>query len=157
MRAVSLRTAEVLTWIAICLTSFLAFRILAIYLSLINPAICNDSCELGGDAIRVFLAVFVVGWFPWLLLLCIAYARRHAELWWVPHSLVIAGAYVFAMVYVAVLFRGYSDADGRTPFLALSAAASHGLATAILLAGVMLDRHVPPDTTVHFFPEDSGE
>ena len=157
MRAVSLRTAEVLTWIAICLTSFLALRIFAIYLTLLNPATCNDSCDLGRDAIRVFLAVFVVGWFPWLLMLCISYARRHAELWWLPHCVVIVGAYIFAMAYVAVLFMGFSDANGRTPFLALSAAASLGLAGVVLIAGVVLDRHVPPDATVHFFQEDSGE
>jgi hypothetical protein len=40
MRASSLRAAEILTW-------------------------CNDSCELGPNALRVFLAVFVIGWFPW--------------------------------------------------------------------------------------------
>lgn len=153
----SLRTAEILTWIAICLTSFLAFRIFAIYLTLLNPATCNDSCDLGRDAVRVFLAVFVVGWFPWLLMVCISYARRHAELWWLPHSVVIVGAYIFAMAYVAVQFMGFSDANGRTPFLALSAAASLGLAGIVLIAGVLLDREVPPDTTVHFFPEDSGE
>ena len=37
MWVVSLRAAEFLTWIAICLTSFLAFRIFAIYLTLVNP------------------------------------------------------------------------------------------------------------------------
>jgi hypothetical protein len=71
--------------------------------------------------------------------------------------LVIAGAYIFAMVYVAVLFIGFSDADGRTPFLALAAAACHGLATMVLIAAVVLDRQVPPDTRVHFFQEDTGE
>jgi hypothetical protein len=157
MRAVSLRTAEFLTWIAICLTSFLAFRVFAIYLTLINPATCNDSCDMGHSAIRVFLAVFVVGWFPWLLLLCISYARRHAELWWLPHCLVIAGAYIFAMVYVATLFMGFSDADGRTPFLALSAAVTDALATLVLIAAVVVDRNIPPDTRVHFFQEDAGE
>ena len=157
MRAVSLRAAEFLTWIAICLTSFLAFRIFAIYLTLINPATCNDSCQLGHDAIRVFLAVFVVGWFPWLTLLCISYARRHAELWWLPHAFVIAGAYIFAMIYVAVLFMGFSDADGRTPFLALSAALTDGLATVVLVTAAVLDRNPPPDTRVHFFQEDAGE
>jgi hypothetical protein len=157
MRAASLRAAEFLTWIAICLTSFLAFRIFAIYLTLVNPATCNDSCGLGHHAVRVALAVFVVGWFPWLLLLCVSYARRHAELWWLPHSLVIAGAYIFAMAYVAVLFMGFSDADSRTPFLALAAAVCHGLATAVLIAAVVLDRRVPPDARVHFFQEDTGE
>jgi hypothetical protein len=157
MRAASLRAAEFLTWIAICLTSFLALRIFAIYLTLINLSACNDSCDLGHHAIRVFLAVFVVGWFPWLLLLCIAYARRHAELWWLPHSLVIAGSYVFAMVYVAVLFMGFSDANARTPILALAAAGSLGLASVVLIAAVVLDRKVPPDTSVHFFQEDAGE
>src|SRR5258708_29676966 len=119
MRAVSLRTAEVLTWIAICLTTFLAFRIFAIYLTLLNPATCNDSCDLGRDAIRVFLAVFVVGWFPWLLMLCISYARRHAELWWLPHCVVIVGAYIFAMSYVAVLVIGFRAPHRRPPFPAL--------------------------------------
>jgi hypothetical protein len=157
MRAVSLRSAEFLTWIAICLTSFLAFRIFAIYLTLVNPASCNDSCDMGHQAIRVFLAIFVVGWFPWLHLLCIHYARRHAELWWLPHCLVIAGAYIFAMVYVAVLFMGFSDADGRTPFLALCAAVTDGLATVVLITAVVLNRNVPPDERVHFFQEDVGE
>jgi hypothetical protein len=157
MRALSLRVAEFLTWIAICLTSFLAFRILAIYLTLVNPATCNDSCDLGHSAIRVFLAVFVIGWFPWLLLLCIGYARRHAELWWLPHCLVIAGAYIFAMVYVAVLFMGFSDADGRTPFLALSGAVTLGLAAILVISAVLVDRKVPPDHRVHFFQEDTGE
>jgi len=157
MRTASLRSAEFLTWIAISLTSFLAFRILAIYLTLVNPATCNDSCDLGHHAVRVFLAVFVVGWFPWLLLLCIRYARRHAGLWWLPHCLVIAGAYIVAMVYVAVLFLGFSDADARTPFLAVAAAFCHGLATVVLIIAVVLDRRVPPDTRVHFFQEDVGE
>src|SRR5258708_12231513 len=102
MRAVSLRTAEVLTWIAICLTTFLAFRIFAIYLTLLNPATCNDSCDLGRDAIRVFLAVFVVGWFPWLLMLCISYARRPPEISWLPPCVVILGPYIFAIAYVPV-------------------------------------------------------
>src|SRR5260370_22452270 len=157
MRTVSLRTAEVLTWIAICLTSFLAFRVFAIYLTLLNPATCNDSCDLGKAGIWVFLAVFVIGWFPWLLMLCIAYARRHAELWWLPHSLVVAASYIFAMGYVAAQFMGFSDANGRTPFLALSAAASLGLAGLVLIARGLIDRPVPPGTTVHFFQEDSGE
>src|ERR1700680_4563950 len=99
MRTRSLRAAEILTWIVISLTTFLALRIGAILLSLLNPAICNDSCDLGHHTIRVILAVFVVGWFPWLLLLCIHYARTHLELWWLLHSIIIAGAYVVAMVY----------------------------------------------------------
>src|SRR5258708_20395700 len=115
MRTVSLRTAEVLTWIAICLTSFLAFRIFAIYLTLLNPATCNDSCDLGRDATRVFLAVFMVGWFPWLLMLCISYARRHAELWWLPHSVVIVGASIFALPYLPLLFLGFPHPTAPPP------------------------------------------
>src|SRR5258708_23886563 len=144
MRAVSLRTAEVLTWIAICLTTFLAFRIFAIYLTLVNPATCNDSCDVGRDAIRVFLAVFVVGWFPWLLMLCISYARRHAELWWLPHGVVIVGAYIFAMSYVAVLFMGFSDANGRTPSRAPSPPPTLGLAAVSLFPGACLVPNSPP-------------
>src|SRR3979409_1775934 len=102
MRTRSLRAAEIMTWIVISLTSFLALRVGV--LSLLNPAMCTDSCELGHHAFRVILAVFVVGWFPWLLLLCIRYARTHAELWWLPHCFVITGAYTVAMVYVAELF-----------------------------------------------------
>jgi hypothetical protein len=75
---------------------------------------------------------------------------------WLPHCLVIAGAYIFAMVYVAVLFTGFSDADARTPFLALAAAVSHGLFTVVLIAAVVLDRNVPPDARVHFFPGGRG-
>src|ERR1700704_6124436 len=101
MRAWSLRAAEILTWCVISLTTLLALRIGAIMLSLLTPASCNDSCELGHDALRVFLAVFVIGWFPWLILLCIRYARTHAGLWWLPHCVIIAGAYTVAMVYVA--------------------------------------------------------
>jgi hypothetical protein len=52
---------------------------------------------------------------------------------------------------------GFSDADSRTPFLALAAAVCHGLATAVLIAAVVLDRRVPPDARVHFFQEDTGE
>jgi hypothetical protein len=58
---------------------------------------------------------------------------------------------------VAVRFTGFSDADARTPFLALAAAVSHGLATMVLIAAVVLDRNVPPDARVHFFQEDAGE
>ena len=61
------------------------------------------------------------------------------------------------MVYVAVLFLGFSDADSRTTVLALGAAFVHGLATVILIVAVVLDRTVPPDTRVHFFQEDTGE
>jgi len=157
MRTRSLRAAEIMTWIVISLTSFLALRIGVILLSLLNPAMCTDSCELGHHAFRVILAVFVVGWFPWLLLLCIRYARTHAELWWLPHGVVIAGAYIVAMVYVAGLFLGFSDADRRTTLLALSAAFVDGLATVIAIAGVVLDRKLPPDTRVRFFQEDAGE
>jgi hypothetical protein len=52
---------------------------------------------------------------------------------------------------------GFSDADGRTPFLALSAAATNGLATVVLVTAVFADRNIPPDTRVHFFQEDAGE
>jgi hypothetical protein len=157
MRTRSLRAAEIMTWIVISLTTFLALRIGAILLSLLNPAICNDSCDLGHHTIRVILAVFVVGWFPWLLLVCIHYARAHTELWWLPHSIVVAGAYIVAMVYIAGLFLGFPDADPRTALLALSAAAVDGLATVIVILGVVLDRKLPPDTRVHFFQEDTGE
>jgi hypothetical protein len=157
MRTWSLRAAEILTWCVISLTTFLALRIGAIMLSLINPAICNDSCELGHHAVRVFLAVFVVGWFPWLLLLCIRYARSHAELWWLPHGLIVAGAYTVAMLYVAQLFLGFNDADGRTAFLALCGAAVDALATLVLVGAVVLDRTVPPDNSVHFYREDAGD
>ena len=157
MRAWSLRAAEILTWCVISLTTFLALRLSAIMLTLLNPAICNDSCDLGHHVLRVFLAVFVVGWFPWLLLLCIRYARTHAELWWLPHCFVITGAYTVAMVYVAQLFLGFSDADGRTAFLAICAAGVNVIATVVLVGAVLLDRTVPPDTSVHFFGEDAGE
>jgi hypothetical protein len=157
MRTRSLRTAEILTWIVISLTTFLAMRVGAILLSLVNPAICADSCDLGRHTFRVVMAVFVIGWFPWLLLLCIHYARTHAELWWLPHVVVIAGAYVVAMVYVASLFLGFSDADSRTAFLALCAAVVDVLATLFVIAGVVLDRNLPPDNRVRFFQEDTGE
>jgi hypothetical protein len=157
MRTRSLRAAEILTWIVISLTSFLALRIAAILLSLLNPAICNDSCDLGHHTIRVILAVFVIGWFPWLLLLCIRYGKTHVELWWLPHSIVIAGAYIFAMVYIAGLFLGFSDADPRTAVLAICAAAVDGLATVIAILGVVLDRKLPRDPGVQFFREDAGE
>jgi hypothetical protein len=157
MRAWSLRAAEILTWCVISLTTFLALRIAAIMLTLLSPADCNDSCELGHHVLRVFLAVFVIGWFPWLLLLCIRYARTHAELWWLPHCLVIAGAYTIAMAYVVQLFLGFNDADGRTAFLAICAATVDAIATVVLVSAVVLDRTLPPDTSVHFFREDSGE
>src|ERR1700730_6931747 len=139
MRARSLRAAEILTWCVISLTTFLALRTAAIMLTLLNPAVCNDSCELGHHVLRVFLAVFVIGWFPWLILLCIRYARTHAELLWLPHSIVHAGVYTIAMVYVAQLFLGFSDADNRTPFLALCAAAVDGVATVVLVSAVLID------------------
>jgi hypothetical protein len=157
MRTWSLRAAEILTWCVISLTTFLALRIGAIMLTLLNPAICNDSCELGHHVLRVFLAVFVIGWFPWLILLCIRYARTHAELWWLPHCIIIAAVYTVAMVYVAQLFLGFNDADSRTPFLAFCAAAVDAVATVVLVSAVLLDRTVPPSTTIHFFGEDTGE
>ena len=158
MRRGLLRTAEVFAWMAGGFAFFLAARMFLIFLSVINPAFCDISCDMGQYLVPVSLACYVVGWAPVPVIVFIHRARRSLSLVWVPHCIVITAAFTAAMLYVADLSLSFRDVDSRNVVLAFGATACLLLATMFLLAAVLLDRKLPPaEPEVHFFQEDTGD
>jgi riboflavin transporter FmnP len=158
MRRGMLRVAEIFAWTAGALSFFLAFRMVMIFLSIINPAYCDISCDLGRSAVPVSLAVFVVGWAPLLIIVRIHHARRYVATAWVPFYLGVTLLFVLAMSYIALLALSFRDVDGRNVVLASSAAVTLTLATIFLTLGVVLDHTVEAARRpMEFFREDAGE
>lgn len=158
MRRGLLRVAEIFAWIAGAFAFFLGFRMVMIFLSIINPAFCDISCDLGKSAIPVSFAVFVVGWAPLLIIVRIHHARRYLATAWVPFSIGVTLVFVLAMSYVTLLALSFRDVDSRNIILASSAAISLSLATILLTLGVLLDHTVEaPRRPMEFFREDAGE
>jgi hypothetical protein len=158
MRRSLLRLAEVLSWMAAGFAAFLAFRVFFIFLSVINPAFCDVSCDLGRYAVPVGLACFVFGWAPFVIIGMIHFARRSLRLWWTPHAVLLTLLFLLAMVYVAGVALSFTDVDGRIVVLAAGAAVSMLAGSGLLFAAVLLDRSLPPpEPEVHFFREDLGE
>ncbi|HEY8738969.1 MAG TPA: hypothetical protein VIN56_00060 [Candidatus Dormibacteraeota bacterium] len=135
MRERLLGVAEVCAWAAMSFTVFLGLRIVSIFLSVIDPAQCVDSCDAGSQAIPLTLFVFGLGWFPLVLVSFVRYAKRGPELWWVPHAVVVVAAHAVAMVIVVRIFATFTDADTRTGLLAASAAAADVVTGLLLLLG----------------------
>jgi hypothetical protein len=110
--------AETCGWAAVSFTVFLGLRIFGIFLTVINPAQCVDSCAAGGQAVPITLFVFGLGWCPFVLVSLVRHARRDAEPWWMPHAAVVVLAHALAMILVVRIFAGFTDADNRTGLLA---------------------------------------
>ncbi|MEA2645764.1 MAG: hypothetical protein QOE92_847 [Chloroflexota bacterium] len=158
MRFRLLRVAEVLAWMAAAFAAFLAFRVFFIFLSIINPAWCDISCELARTPVPVGLSVFVVGWAPFAVIGFIRYSRHHAHLWWLPHVAIITATHAVAMGYVAQLALGFRTVDDRNVVLAGGAGVALLLATGLLFAAVLLDRNLPErEAEIRFFQEDAGD
>jgi hypothetical protein len=158
MRRGLLRIAEIFGWMAGGFAFFLGARVFFIFLSVLNPAFCEISCDLGKSAVPVMLACFVVAWAPLPIIAFIHYSRRSLRLTWLPHAVVLTGSFVVAMLYVARVSLSFTDVDDRNVVLAVAAAACLMLSTAFLFLGVLLDRKLPPgEARVQFFQEDLGE
>jgi hypothetical protein len=158
MRRVLLRIAELCAWTGGAFAVFLGFRIFLIFLSVVNPAFCDISCDLGKYAVPVSLAVFVVGWSPLFVIAAIRHARRSLSLWWTPHIAVITTTFAVAMGYVAGVSLSFIEVDSRNVVLAGAAAVFVVAATVALFAAVLLDRTLPQaEQEIHFFQEDLGE
>jgi hypothetical protein len=158
MRLVLLRIGEVLAWMALAFGAFLGIRVFFIFVSLINPGFCSDSCEVGKYGVPVALVAFLLGWTPVATITACRYARRHLQRWWVPHVTGLMVAHSLAMLWLFAIFSGFPDNDSRTPALALAAPGANVLASALLFAGVLLDKTlepIPPE--IKFFQEDTGE
>jgi len=158
MRLVLLRIGEALAWMALAFGGFLGIRVFFIFISLINPGFCSDSCEVGGHAVPVGLIAFVLGWAPVATIFACRHARRHPAGWWVPYVVLLMVGQTLAMLWLFQLLRGFPDSDPRTPFLALVAPAANVAACALLFSGVLLDKTlepIPPE--IKFFQEDVGE
>ncbi|GAC1327799.1 MAG: hypothetical protein NVSMB17_02340 [Candidatus Dormibacteria bacterium] len=138
MRARLLSGAEVLGWIAVSFTVFLGLRVGSIFLNLVNPAQCNESCGAGGQVIPLALMTFGLGWFPMVLVHFVRVARGSAERWFVVHTVVVVAAHVVAMVIVIRIFAEYGDADTRSSILAGGAAFFDVLTGVLLLGGTLL-------------------
>jgi hypothetical protein len=158
MRRGLLRIAEIFGWTATAFSLFLAGRMFLIFLSVLNPAFCDISCDIGQYLVPVSLCCFVVGWAPAVTLVFIHRARRSLTLVWVPHSIVITATFTVAMLYVAGVSYSFPDVDGRSVVLAVGGAAFLLLTEAFLVGAVLLDRKLPEtEPEVHFFQEDVGD
>ncbi|MFN2462794.1 MAG: hypothetical protein ABR573_02695 [Candidatus Dormibacteria bacterium] len=133
MRARLLAAAQICAWVAASFTAFLALRVASIFLSIVNPAQCTDSCTVGSQAVPVTLFVFALGWIPFLLVVFVRLAKAGRGLWWA--AVVVVPAHVGAMALVVSIFEGFSDADPRTPLLAACAAAADVVTGVLLVAG----------------------
>jgi hypothetical protein len=127
--------AEICAWVAVSFTGFLALRVASIFLSLVDPAQCTDSCNTGSQALPIALFVFGLSWFPFLLVAFVRLAKAGAALWWVPHALVVVAAHAGAMVIVVRIFGAFPDADPRTPLLAACAAGADVVTGLLLVVG----------------------
>lgn len=137
MRDRLLATAEVLSWIAVSFTIFLGLRVGSIFLNLVNPAQCNESCGAGSQVIPLALMTFGLGWFPMLLVHFVHIARRGTESWFVIHTVVVVVAHAVAMVIIIRIFAEYGDADTRTSILAACAATFDVLTGLCLVTGAL--------------------
>jgi hypothetical protein len=158
MRRGMLRIAEIFGWMAGGFALFLGARMFFIFLSIINPAFCDISCDMGRYIVPVSVACFVIGWVPLPILLMIHHARRSLTLSWVPHAVGLTVLFVLAMAYVVAVSLSFRDVDDRNVVLAGSAALSLVVATLCLLIAALGDRTLPEqDAPVRFFQEDMGE
>jgi len=140
MRARLLASAEVLAWVAVSFTIFLGLRVGSIFLNLVNPAQCNESCGAGSQVISLALINYGLGWFPMVLLHFVRLARASGERWFLVHTVVVVAAHVVAMVIVIRIFAEYGDADTRSSILAGGAAFFDVLTGGLLLGGSLLPR-----------------
>jgi hypothetical protein len=158
MRFRLLRVAEILAWMAAAFAAFLGLRVFSIFLSVVNPAWCDISCDLARTPVPVALSVFVVGLAPFAVLGFIHYARRQTTLWWLPHVAIITATHAVAMSYIAGLALSFRTVDDRNVVLAVCATTALVLATGLLLVAVLLDRALPErEADVKFFQEDTGD
>ena len=158
MRFRLLRIAEVLAWMAAAFAVFLGLRVFFIFLSVVNPAWCDISCDLARTPVPVALSVFVVGWVPVAVVGFIHYARRAAGLWWLPHIAIITVTYAVAMSYMAQLALSFRTVDDRNVVLAAAAGGTLVIAVGFLFAAVLIDRTLPErEPEVKFFQEDTGD
>jgi hypothetical protein len=135
MRERLLGVAEISAWVAVSFTAFLALRVMSIFLSVVNPAQCLDSCNAGSQVIPISLFVFGLGWFPFLLVAFVRLAKRSVELWWIPHAVVVVAAHAVAMMLVVGIFAAFPDTDTRTPLLGTCAAGADVVTGLLLIAG----------------------
>jgi hypothetical protein len=158
MRRGVLRIAEIFGWMAGGFAFFLGARMFLIFLSIINPAFCDISCDMGRYAVPVSIACFVLGWAPLPILLMIHHARRSLSLVWVPHAIGLTVLFVLAMAYVMAVSLSFRDVDDRNVVLAGAGALTLVISTLCLLVAALGDRTLPPqETPVRFFQEDMGE
>jgi len=138
MRERVLGAAEVTAWIAVSFTVFLGFRVGSIFLNLVNPAQCNESCGVWVQVIPLALMTFGLGWFPMVLVHFVRIARRTGETWFVIHTVVVVVSHAVAMVVIIRILVEYGDADTRALILAAAAAAFDVLTGLLLVPAALL-------------------
>ena len=138
MRERLLGVAEVLAWTAFSFTIFLCLRIAAIFLNLVVPAQCTESCGAGEQVVSLALMTFGLGWIPATLVHFVRVARRGAGSWFLPHTAVVVAAHVLAMVVVIRIFAEHGDGDTRASLLAACVALFDLLTGTTLAVGALL-------------------
>jgi hypothetical protein len=153
-----LRIGEILAWMALAFAAFFGIRVFFIFVSLINPGFCSDSCEVDRYAVPVGLIAFLLGWAPVATIAACRYARRHLGRWWVPHLTTLMTVHALAILWLFALFSGFPDVDSRTTTLAVAAPLANIGACALLFTGALLDQTLEPTPAeIKFFQEDAGE
>ncbi|MFY9615035.1 MAG: hypothetical protein WAT58_06510 [Candidatus Dormiibacterota bacterium] len=158
MRRGVLRIAEIFGWMAGGFAFFLSARMFFIFLSIVNPAFCDISCDIGRYAVPVSIACFVIAWAPLPIIGMIHHARRSLSLAWAPHAIGLTIIFALAMLYVAAVSLSFRDVDSRNVILAGAAAITMVISTLLLFVAAIGDRTLPPtEAPVRFFQEDMGE